>query len=243
VCKDCRQRWHERWASHAHVASLLFTIVDRICPAHPRLRWLHSRKTPFPPPTTRVQRSIRLRRVYKCKGNRQSKRGVRSQFLLPPPKLNSNPHSYETISDLMNLQDQVESFQKLIFAHFQHSVNNEYCISALVPLVKESNHTISTDSSRRCSVRSTVRRVMGMPSSHCGRGTTGNTTTYASSTLSARSSSISRGSSTSRSSVQTHRICWTTGRRPSCPSGRRWRQRQRHQRRRPSRRHRSRMQR
>jgi signal transduction histidine kinase len=45
---------------------------------------------------------------------------------------------YETISDLMNLQDQIESFQKLIFAHFRHSVNNECRISALVPLVKES---------------------------------------------------------------------------------------------------------
>jgi len=38
----------------------------------------------------------------------------------------------------MNLQDQVEWFQKLIFAHFQRSVNNEYRISALVPLIKES---------------------------------------------------------------------------------------------------------
>jgi len=63
---------------------------------------------------------------------------VRSQFLLPPPNFNSNLHSYETISDLMNLQDQIESFQKLIFTHFQHSVNNECHISALVPLVKES---------------------------------------------------------------------------------------------------------
>ncbi|KAG8905687.1 sla2 Src-like adaptor 2 [Tulasnella sp. 403] len=45
---------------------------------------------------------------------------------------------YETITDLMNLQDQIESFQKLIFAHFRHSVNNECRISALVPLVKES---------------------------------------------------------------------------------------------------------
>ncbi|KAG8978618.1 sla2 Src-like adaptor 2 [Tulasnella sp. 425] len=45
---------------------------------------------------------------------------------------------YETITDLMNLQDQIESFQKLIFAHFRHSANNECRISALVPLVKES---------------------------------------------------------------------------------------------------------
>jgi len=45
---------------------------------------------------------------------------------------------YETITDLMTLQDQIESFQKLIFAHFRGSNNNECKISALVPLVKES---------------------------------------------------------------------------------------------------------
>jgi len=45
---------------------------------------------------------------------------------------------YETISDLMNLQDQIDSFQKLIFAHFRGSANNECRISALVPQVKES---------------------------------------------------------------------------------------------------------
>jgi hypothetical protein len=46
--------------------------------------------------------------------------------------------SYETIGDLMTLQDQIESFQKLIFSHFRGSNNNECRISALVPLVKES---------------------------------------------------------------------------------------------------------
>ena len=46
--------------------------------------------------------------------------------------------SYETISDLMGLQDQIDSFQKMIFAHFRHSASNECRISALVPLVKES---------------------------------------------------------------------------------------------------------
>lgn len=45
--------------------------------------------------------------------------------------------SYETISDLMALQDQIDSFQRMIFAHFR-SGNNECRISALVPLVKES---------------------------------------------------------------------------------------------------------
>jgi len=47
-------------------------------------------------------------------------------------------YSYETISELMQLQDQIESFQKPIFSHFRHSTNNECRISALVPLVKES---------------------------------------------------------------------------------------------------------
>ncbi|CRG82897.1 Endocytosis protein end4 [Talaromyces islandicus] len=45
---------------------------------------------------------------------------------------------YETITDLMNLQDQIDTFQKLIFSHFQHGTNNECRISALVPLVQES---------------------------------------------------------------------------------------------------------
>ncbi|KAJ7925985.1 hypothetical protein B0H13DRAFT_2229558 [Mycena leptocephala] len=45
---------------------------------------------------------------------------------------------YETISDLMGLQDQIESFQKMVFSHFSHTSNNECRISALVPLVKES---------------------------------------------------------------------------------------------------------
>ncbi|KAF6766627.1 cytoskeleton assembly control protein [Ephemerocybe angulata] len=45
---------------------------------------------------------------------------------------------YETISDLMQLQDQIDSFQKTVFSHFRHSTNNECRISALVPLVKES---------------------------------------------------------------------------------------------------------
>jgi hypothetical protein len=46
--------------------------------------------------------------------------------------------SYETISDLMQLQDQIESFQKMVFSNFRASANNECRISSLVPLVKES---------------------------------------------------------------------------------------------------------
>lgn len=45
---------------------------------------------------------------------------------------------YETITDLMTLQDQIDSFQKLTFAHFRGSANNECRIASLVPLVKES---------------------------------------------------------------------------------------------------------
>ncbi|KIJ22116.1 hypothetical protein PAXINDRAFT_105954 [Paxillus involutus ATCC 200175] len=45
---------------------------------------------------------------------------------------------YETISDLMALQDQIESFQRMVFSHFGHSSNNDCRISSLVPLVKES---------------------------------------------------------------------------------------------------------
>ncbi|GAA5841241.1 hypothetical protein JCM9279_000588 [Rhodotorula babjevae] len=45
---------------------------------------------------------------------------------------------FETIMDLMNLQDDIDAFQKLIFAHFRGSANNECRISALVPQVKES---------------------------------------------------------------------------------------------------------
>jgi hypothetical protein len=46
--------------------------------------------------------------------------------------------SYETITDLMGLQDQIDTFQKLIFSHFQSGTNNECRISVLVPLVQES---------------------------------------------------------------------------------------------------------
>ncbi|KIO08643.1 hypothetical protein M404DRAFT_133816 [Pisolithus tinctorius Marx 270] len=45
---------------------------------------------------------------------------------------------YETITDLMGLQDQIESFERMVFSHFRHSANNECRISSLVPLVKES---------------------------------------------------------------------------------------------------------
>ncbi|CAG8576161.1 14349_t:CDS:10 [Acaulospora morrowiae] len=46
---------------------------------------------------------------------------------------------YETITDLMSLQDHIDQFQKLIFAQFRPSSNNECRIAALVPLVEESH--------------------------------------------------------------------------------------------------------
>lgn len=46
--------------------------------------------------------------------------------------------AYEVITELMNLQDQLESFQKLVFAHFKGGSSNECRISSLVPLVHES---------------------------------------------------------------------------------------------------------
>lgn len=52
--------------------------------------------------------------------------------------INDPNEGYETISDLMQLQDRIEQFQKLIFSHFRGGGNNECRISALVPLVQES---------------------------------------------------------------------------------------------------------
>ncbi|KAF3941388.1 Talin-A [Dactylella cylindrospora] len=52
--------------------------------------------------------------------------------------INDPNEGYETISDLATLQDQIDTFQKLIFAHFRQGTNNECRISALVPLVHES---------------------------------------------------------------------------------------------------------
>ena len=47
-------------------------------------------------------------------------------------------HRYETISDLMGLEDHIDSFQRMIVGHLRSSANNDRRISALVPLVKES---------------------------------------------------------------------------------------------------------
>lgn len=45
---------------------------------------------------------------------------------------------FETISDLMTLQDHIDRFQKIVFASFRHHSNNECRIASLVPLVEES---------------------------------------------------------------------------------------------------------
>ena len=52
--------------------------------------------------------------------------------------INDPNEGYETITDLMVLQDKIEHFEKLIFSHFRQVGNNECRISALVPLVAES---------------------------------------------------------------------------------------------------------
>jgi len=52
--------------------------------------------------------------------------------------INDPNEGYETVSDLMNLQDQIETFQKLIFASFRSSGSNECKMAALVPLIAES---------------------------------------------------------------------------------------------------------
>ncbi|KAI0393368.1 ANTH domain-containing protein [Xylariaceae sp. FL0594] len=52
--------------------------------------------------------------------------------------INDPNEGYETISDLMALQDKIDQFQKLIFSHFRNVGNNECRISAIVPLVQES---------------------------------------------------------------------------------------------------------
>ncbi|KEY65852.1 hypothetical protein S7711_05858 [Stachybotrys chartarum IBT 7711] len=52
--------------------------------------------------------------------------------------INDPNEGYETITDLMVLQDKIEQFQKLIFSHFRSVGNNECRIAALVPLVHES---------------------------------------------------------------------------------------------------------
>ncbi|KAF8470120.1 ANTH domain-containing protein [Kalaharituber pfeilii] len=52
--------------------------------------------------------------------------------------INDPNEGYETITDLMKLQDQIDSFQKLVFSHFRHGANNECKIASLVPLVHES---------------------------------------------------------------------------------------------------------
>lgn len=52
--------------------------------------------------------------------------------------INDPNEGYETISDLMELQDKIENFQKLIFSHFRGGGQNDCRISALVPLVQES---------------------------------------------------------------------------------------------------------
>ncbi|KAG1142464.1 hypothetical protein G6F37_002626 [Rhizopus arrhizus] len=45
---------------------------------------------------------------------------------------------FETINDLMDLQEHIDKFQKVVFSSFRHHSNNECRIASLVPLVEES---------------------------------------------------------------------------------------------------------
>ena len=47
-------------------------------------------------------------------------------------------NSFETINDLMQLQDHIDRFQKVVFNSFHMATNNECRIASLVPLVEES---------------------------------------------------------------------------------------------------------
>jgi hypothetical protein len=117
--------------------------------------------------------------------------------------INDPNEGYETISDLMNLQDQIETFQKLIFANFHTGQNNECRISALVPLVQESYGiykfiTSMLRAMHSCTYMDRVKRVLSADStqrsettrcSHpCAADTMRSTTGWSSSTTSARTS-------------------------------------------------------
>ncbi|KAI8139570.1 hypothetical protein BJV82DRAFT_521548 [Fennellomyces sp. T-0311] len=52
--------------------------------------------------------------------------------------INDPNEGFETISDMMGLQDHINQFQKSVFASLNHALNNECRIAALVPLVEES---------------------------------------------------------------------------------------------------------
>lgn len=118
--------------------------------------------------------------------------------------INDPNEGYETITDLMALQDKIEQFQKLIFSHFRHVGNNECRISALVPLVQESygiykfiTSMLRAMHSSRLAVEFFQSRganfflqspVTMTHSSPCGNGTTLSTTALSSSTMSAPTS-------------------------------------------------------
>lgn len=52
--------------------------------------------------------------------------------------INDPNEGYEAIMDLMNLQDAIDDFQRIIFSSLQRSRSNECKISALTPLIAES---------------------------------------------------------------------------------------------------------
>lgn len=53
-------------------------------------------------------------------------------------KVSDVNEGYLTIQELFGLQDQLDKFQRMVFANFRQGSNNECRIAALVPLVEES---------------------------------------------------------------------------------------------------------
>ena len=63
----------------------------------------------------------------------------------------------------MILQDQIDTFQKLIFSHFRGGANNESRIAALVPLVQESYGIYKFVTSMLRAIHNSMSAVVSVP--------------------------------------------------------------------------------
>lgn len=139
--------------------------------------------------------------------------------------INDPNEGYETITDLMTLQDKIDQFQKLVFSHFRNVGNNECRISALVPLVTESYGIYKFITSmlramhscwflflefvHACNAADLAQLLATMmPWSRSVSDTTPNITVSSSSTTNARISATSPASSPSRSCLKTRPTYW-----------------------------------
>lgn len=122
----------------------------------------------------------------------------------------------------MQLQDQIENFQKQIFSHFRSAVNNECMISALVPLVTESYGIYKFITSMLRAMHSCVyttslnnqfdtdevqHLVTTRRWSLCVPAMTANITALSNSTTNARTSAILQVSSQYRNFHKSHQMC------------------------------------